>query len=121
MNGTNFGKLLSEKRLNMNLTIREFARLTSYDASNISKIERGIIPPPPTMTLKKWAERLSLQHDTSEHQEFLDTAVLSRNQIPEDAPAEFRNQLLPALLRTSRSKKLTKKEFDSLVRLLNRE
>ena len=116
----NFGGELRAKRLKSNTTLREFARLTSYDASNISKIERNILPPPPTITLRTWAKHLGLVMGTDEYQEFLDIAQLSRNKIPEDAPAEFRNQLLPALLRTVRSKKLTKQEFESLVKLLNR-
>lgn len=116
----NFGKLLRDKRMEVNMTLREFARLTAYDASNISKIERNIVAPPSTVTLKTWATHLSIVPDTDEYQEFLDTAQLSKNRIPEDAPAEFRNQLLPALLRTSRSKQLTKEEFERLVKLLNK-
>lgn len=102
------------------MTLREFARLTEYDASNISKVERNIIPAPPTITLRNWAKHLSIIEGTGEFQEFLDTAQLSRSRIPEDAPPEFRNQLLPALLRTVRSKQLTKEEFERLVRLLNK-
>lgn len=120
MRATNFGNLLREKRMNKNLTLREFSRISKYDASNISKIERNIIQPPPTMTLRLWAGHLGLDPKSDEYQDFLDLAQLSRNRIPDDAPAEFRNQLLPALLRTSRSKQLTKADFDRLVKLLNK-
>lgn len=116
----NFGKLLRDKRVEKNITLREFARLTSYDPSNISKVERGLQPPPSTIVLKVWAKHLGLEQGSEELQEFLDMASITRNKIPEDMPPEFRNQLLPALLRTVRSKKLSREEFDNLVRILNK-
>ena len=115
-----FGRLLRERRLAVNMTLREFARLTSYDPSNISKVERDVATPPPTITLKLWAKHLRLQPGTGEYQNFLDMAQIARNRIPEDVPADFRNKLLPAVLRTARSKDLTKEEFDRLVKLLNK-
>lgn len=120
MSGVNFGDLLRNRRLAANMTLREFARLTSYDPSNISKVERNVATPPPTITLKVWAKHLKLQPGSADYQEFLDIAQIARNRIPEDAPAEFRNKLLPAMLRTARSKDLTKEEFDRLVELLNK-
>lgn len=116
----NFGQLLRERRMRIDMTLREFSRLTSYDASNLSKIERNVITPPPSITLKLWARHLKLEKGTEEYQEFLDVAQLSRNRIPDDAPPEFRNKLLPALLRTVRSGQLTREEFDRLVKLLNK-
>jgi transcriptional regulator with XRE-family HTH domain len=115
-----FGELLRNKRVEIGMTLREFARLTSYDASNLSKIERDITLPPSTITLRAWAQHLKMGLNTTECQEFLDIAQLSRNRIPDDVSPQFRNQLLPALLRTSRSKHLTKEEFDRLIKLLNK-
>ena len=120
MKATNFGKLLRDKRMEIDMTLREFARLTAYDASNISKVERNVIMPPPTITLRTWAKHLHIEEGTDEMQEFLDIAEIGRSRIPDDAPDQFRNQLLPALLRTVRSNQLTKEEFDRLVKLLNK-
>jgi transcriptional regulator with XRE-family HTH domain len=120
MGNPQFGYLLRELRMQHNITLREFSRLTKYDASNLSKIERGIIQPPPTIMLKAWASHLKLEPKSQAYYDFLDTAQISRDRIPSDAPAEVRNILLPALLRTFRSNKLTKEEYERLVKLLNK-
>lgn len=120
MGNPQFGFLLRDTRVSKNMTLREFSRLTSYDASNLSKIERGIIPPPPAIILKAWAAHLGLEPQTTAYFEFLDMGQLSRNQLPDNTSHEFRNILLPALLRTVRSKKLSKEEYERLVRLLNK-
>jgi transcriptional regulator with XRE-family HTH domain len=115
-----FGKLLRQIRVNRNITLREFSRSVAYDPSNVSKIERGITPPPATIILKGWVEPLGLEPGTREYQDFFDCASLARNRIPEDAPDVFRNRLLPAMLRTARSKNLTEEDFEKLIRLLNK-
>ncbi len=120
MSNAQFGYLLRDLRMRLNIPLREFSRLTNYDASNLSKIERGLASPPPTIILKSWAQHLKLTPGSLDYQEFLDTAQLSRDRIPSDAPPAFRNMLLPALLRTVRSKKLTKEEYERLVKLLNK-
>lgn len=115
-----FGKLLRQTRVNNNVTLREFARLTSYDASNISKIERDLIPPPVTMVLRGWMPHLGMEEGSDNYIEFLDAAALARNSLPEDSPEGFRNKLLPAMLRTARSKNLTEDDFERLIKLLNK-
>jgi len=115
-----FGKMLRQIRVDKNITLREFSRTIGYDPSNVSKIERGITPPPATIVLKTWAEALNLKPNSGEYQEFMDSASLARNRIPEDSPAAFRNKLLPAMLRTVRSQNLTEQDFERLIKLLNR-
>lgn len=115
-----FGKILRQKRVDNNVTLREFARITGYDPSNVSKIERGITPPPATIVLKGWAPVLRLDVGTPEYQDFMDSASLARNRIPEDSPAAFRNKLLPAMLRTVRSQNMTEQDFERLIKLLNK-
>jgi len=43
---TNFGDFFSAKRKVLRKTLREFCRENGFDAGNISKLERGILPPP---------------------------------------------------------------------------
>ena len=42
-----FGDFIKEKRINKEITLREFCRQLELDASNWSKIERGVMSPPP--------------------------------------------------------------------------
>jgi transcriptional regulator with XRE-family HTH domain len=41
-----FGEYLKGKRLEKDLTLRDFCRSAGEDPSNWSKVERGILPPP---------------------------------------------------------------------------
>ena len=41
-----FGDFIKEKRINKEITLREFCRQLELDASNWSKIERGVMSPP---------------------------------------------------------------------------
>ena len=41
-----FGKFIKERRIEKGLTLREFCKLIEVDASNWSKIERGLLSPP---------------------------------------------------------------------------
>jgi transcriptional regulator with XRE-family HTH domain len=120
MSNAQFGLLLKRLRLEQNLSLREFSRQSEYDASNLSKIERGLLPPPGNSTLKAWAKILGLGKDSVEYEEFIDTGHISANRLPSNTPAQIRNVLLPALLRTVRSEKLSKDEYERLVRLLNK-
>ena len=42
---TSFADFLREKMIAAGLTLREFCRMTGFDASNWSKIERGLLTP----------------------------------------------------------------------------
>lgn len=119
MSGSQFGLYLRNRRVDLNLTLREFSRMTGYDASNLSKIERGVIPPPPVVMLKAWAKHLRLKPGTNDYEDFINLSLISKNRIPDDTPEVVRSKLLPALFRTQGSKKLTKEEYRRLVKLLN--
>ena len=41
-----FGDCFKEARLDRGKTLRQFCIENNYDAGNISKMERGILPPP---------------------------------------------------------------------------
>jgi transcriptional regulator with XRE-family HTH domain len=41
-----FGAYIKEKRLRQEITLREFCRALGIDASNWSKVERGLLQPP---------------------------------------------------------------------------
>src|SRR5680860_784694 len=107
-----FGSLLGKLRAENNLSIREVCKLVSYDPSNWSKIERGLISPPSEeKTLKSWAKALKI--NGGEIQEFMDDASIAQGIIPDDIlnKAEML-ELMPAFFRTVRNKKPSKEEID---------
>lgn len=114
-----FGTTLKNLRIVRNLSLRDAYKLTNYDPSNWSKIERGkMSPPSEEAVLRKWAEILGLK-TKKEIQEFIDEAIIAQGIIPEDIlsrpnAAEY----LPAFFRTLRSKKPTKEEIDRLIELI---
>lgn len=113
-----FGSLLNDLRTENNLSIREVCKLVSYDPSNWSKIERGLISPPSDdKTLKLWAKMLKVTSDKI--QEFIDDAKIAQGIIPDDIlnKAEML-ELMPAFFRTVRNKKPNKEEIDRLINLI---
>lgn len=113
-----FGSLLNKLRTENNLSIREICKLVSYDPSNWSKIERGLISPPSDdKTLKLWTKALKVKGDGV--QEFMDDARIAQGIIPDDIlnKAEML-ELMPAFFRTVRNKKPNKEEIDRLINLI---
>lgn len=117
-----FGNLLKNLRIAKKLTLREACGLTSYDPSNWSKIERGILSPPSDeRTLKNWAKILGIIKNKKQTQEFIDTAKIAQGSIPQDILSQdVLVDKLPAFFRTLRNKKPTKKEIDRLIKLIAR-
>jgi transcriptional regulator with XRE-family HTH domain len=113
-----FGTLLGRLRTENNLSIREVCKLVSYDPSNWSKIERGLISPPSEeKTLKSWAKALKIKG--REIQEFMDDAQIAQGIIPDDILNKTEMlELMPAFFRTVRNKKPSKEEIDRLVNLI---
>lgn len=118
-NLTKFGKLLKDLRMSQNLSLREICKLIDYDASNWSKIERGMISPPSDQEiLVNWAKSLGLKQDQKEFQEFIDLAQVAQGIIPKDILAGKQADYLPAFFRTLRNEKPTKEEIDQLIQIL---
>lgn len=114
-----FSHILKKRRLERNLTLREFARQTGYDVGNLSKIERGILNPPAMIAVKGWAKALSLEPGTEEYEEFVTEAALAKDEIPPNVNKDLR-EALPVLLRSEQSKKLSAEEFECLVKTLKK-
>jgi len=115
-----FGKVLKDLRIKKGLTLREACRLTNYDPSNWSKIERGrISPPSDEKTLRKWARILGLSKNKKKNQEFIDEANVAQGIIPQDILSQDNVvEYLPAFFRTLRNRKPTKEEIDRLIELI---
>jgi len=115
-----FGRMLKELRIAKEFSLREICKETSYDASNWSKIERGLIPPPSDeKLLKKWAKILGLGQKKS--REFIDDAKVAQGIIPQDILAHPNAvNYLPAFFRTIRNGKPTKDDIDQLINLIRK-
>ena len=118
---TNFGNLLKSLRIKKELSLRDVCKLTEYDPSNWSKIERGKIPPPSDeKVLNKWAKALDIK-TKKDIQIFIDEATIAQGIIPQDILSHGNAaKYLPAFFRTLRNKKPTKEEINRLIDLIRK-
>lgn len=118
----NFGALLKDIRIAQGLTLRQCCERLGVDPSNWSKLERGITPAPKDPAiLEVWADSLDLSGEA--RQQFLDTAALSRRELPADIASDEKVMAaLPAFFRAARGSELDDaalKQFVEDVRALH--
>lgn len=117
---TGFGQILKNLRIKNELGLRQACKLTGYDPSNWSKIERGLLAPPSEeKTLKEWAKILGLKKEGKQYKEFIYQANIAQGIIPSSILSN-KNAVacLPAFFRTVGNKKPTKEEIDQLIKLI---
>ncbi len=116
-----FGIYLKSLRIDADMTLRSFAEASDYDVSNLSKIERGILPPPPgNLLLRKWANLLGLAADSTGYQLFMDLAAVTRSKTPDGVSQKEAAQYLPAFYRTLRNKRKDQQSYNRLIELLKK-
>ena len=109
-----FANFIREKRVAVGLTLREFCRLSGFDASNWSKVERGLLAPPQSKkVLTEIAVILKIKDGSQEYKEMLDLAALSS--IPEGLIESEILEQLPVFFRTVRGEKPTEEELKTLL------
>lgn len=113
-----FGKFFKEKRIALDLTLRHFCEIHNLDAGNVSKIERGILPPPKDEILKKYAHYLKLKEGTDDWYNFFDLAAAEAGRIPKELMEKEIVARMPFLFRTIRGKKITKDRLEKLIKLI---
>ncbi len=112
-----FGEFLKNKRISLGKTLRQFCDENDLDPGNISKIERGKMPPPTAEDkLRKYAQFLNIGVGTPEWETMRDLASISAGRIPEDMQDSETLARLPVLFRSIRSSKFTEDELNELVR-----
>ncbi|MBL7068335.1 MAG: helix-turn-helix domain-containing protein [Candidatus Omnitrophica bacterium] len=117
--GRSFGSFFKEKRIELSLTLRQFCEKYNLDAGNISKMERGIFPPPKSEgLLKKYAKLLNLKEGTDDWYLFFDLAAAETGRFPRELMEKDVLKRMPLLFRTLRGKKLTKEKLDKLIRII---
>jgi transcriptional regulator with XRE-family HTH domain len=70
-----FGAFFREIRQGLGLSLREFCRRTGFDQANVSRLERGLLPPPKSQkVLTAYAKGLRLKPKTPEWERFMTLA-----------------------------------------------
>jgi transcriptional regulator with XRE-family HTH domain len=112
-----FGKFIKEKRIERSLSLREFCRKLNEDASNWSKVEREIMPPPKDSgKLAKIAGVLKIEKGTADWDALHDFASVDSGRIPEYIMTDKDAlRMLPIFFRTIGSEKPTEKEIKEFI------
>ena len=117
-----FGEFIKERRIDKGLTLREFCKLIEIDASNWSKIERGLLAPPKNdEKLEKIAEVLGISVGSDLWIELKDKAEIDSGNIPADIRSD--KELighLPMFFRTIRSEKPSAEDLDKLIEMIRK-
>ena len=120
-----FGNYFKELRSRKKITLREFCALNKFDPGNISKIERGLAPPPKSMdVLSRFAESLGISKGSEEWTEFIDRASACSGMVPpdimNDAAFVAKLPLVFRALRGQAGKEMSDEQLRSLAEDLRR-
>ncbi|GEP46386.1 helix-turn-helix domain-containing protein [Brevifollis gellanilyticus] len=115
-----FSTYVKDLRISQRVTLREFCSKLGLDPSNWSKVERGINPPPGDLNiLERLAAFFSLEGTT--RQEFLDKALLARNELPPDLAGNSKFlRVAPAFFRNARGDNLSPEELTEFIEELKK-
>jgi transcriptional regulator with XRE-family HTH domain len=113
-----FGEFVKSLRIKRDIGLREFCRRLSIDASNWSKVERGLLSPPQDKDkLDQIAEVLNVEKGSELYNELTDKASIAAGIIPKDILSDKETlSSLPMFFRTVRSEKPTPEELEKLIR-----
>ncbi len=117
-----FGSLFKELRIRREMTLRQFCNAHGYDPGNISKLERGLLPPPESdAKLTEYAKALRIRRGSDAWYQFFDLARVSRGKLP---PEVLRKRdvvaRLPLLFRTLRGQKVSDQKLNELIEMIRR-
>lgn len=107
---------MKDKRLALDLSLREFARKIGMQPSNYCNIESDVLSPPRGEALERIGKALGLKKGTPDYQRLHDLAAEGRDEIPADvARIVKKNELIPAMLRTVEYEKVTKEQLRGII------
>jgi transcriptional regulator with XRE-family HTH domain len=117
-----FGEYFKTKRIEKGLTLRDFCKKFGLDPGNISRLERGLLPPPASREkLEAYASFLGLKKGSDDWMEFFDRAAACRGELPKDFLEDSEVvKNLPVIFRTIRGKKVSAKLLDELIEKIRR-
>ncbi len=112
-----FGEFFKTKRVALGKTLRQFCLENELDPGNISKLERGLFPPPQQEKLEEYAKLLGIKRGADDWGRFFDLAGAEAGKIPKDILSDKEVvEQLPILFRTLRGKKVSNEKLNKLVR-----
>lgn len=112
-----FGEFFKEKRIALRKTLRQFCQENNLDPGNISKLERGLYPPPNRAKLEEYAKCLRLKEGSDDWYNFFDFAAAESGRIPEELLSdEDVMERLPVLFRTLRGQRVPDKKLNELIK-----
>lgn len=117
-----FGKYFKKCRIALRKTLRQFCSENGLDPGNISKLERGLLPPPQGREkLEAYAKFLKIKKGSDEWYMFFDLAAAETGRIPDDLMSEKRiGDKLPILFRTLRGQKVPDDKLEELIKKLRK-
>ena len=115
-----FGEFFRAVRKEIQLSLRDFCKLAQADPGNISRMERGEMPPPQDQNiLRRYAEALKIKPGSDSWYRFLDFAAADRGIIPQDLMSDEEVvKMLPVFFRTIRGQKPTEDEMREIAKKL---
>jgi transcriptional regulator with XRE-family HTH domain len=118
--GQMFGEFTKKRRIDKGLGLREFCKQIEMDASNWSKIERGVLSPPQDEEkLRNIAHALGIKFGSKKWKDMKDMANIDAGIIPADFLSDKKVlNSLPMFFRTIRSEKPTPEELDKLINII---
>lgn len=117
-----FGEFFKRKRIELRKTLRQFCLENGFDPGNLSKLERGLLPPPTSSDkIEHYARALKIKEGSNEWYEFFDLARVSAGKIPKEILSDKEVlSKLPIVFRTLKGQKLTKEQLTKLVKELKK-
>jgi transcriptional regulator with XRE-family HTH domain len=117
-----FGQFFRQRRVALKKTLRQFCREHKLDAGNISRLERGQLPPPQGRELlESYARLLRLKAGSDEWYTFFDLAAAETGRIPSELLEDEKVlDKLPILFRTLRGQRVPDEQLEELVRAIRK-
>ena len=117
-----FGGFFRTLRSKRRLSLREFCLVNGFDPANISRLERGLLPPPEAREkLEVYAKALRLKQGSDDWYDFFDLAAAERGRIPQDVLEDKELVAhLPVFFRTLRGQRVEPDALDDLVERIRR-
>jgi transcriptional regulator with XRE-family HTH domain len=119
----NFGEYFKKLRIGSMMTLRHFCEVNGFDPGNISKLERGVLPPPHDEDkLKKYALALGAKVGSDEYKTFFSLAKAFKvlDNVQDLTVSELLN-MLPVLFRTVDNKDITPEKLERIINLIKEE